>query len=210
MYSVWQGLLANLAVVASIVTAWAHLRDLIGRFGKRAETIALGLIMGAGAALSMTLGFRLEPGLIFDMRAAPLAVAGFFGGPLAAALAIGPALLFRVAIGGSGTFVGCISIVSVTVFATVQHLLLGKRRIHRRDVVLLALGSALASLLSIFALPAATITSTFLADRLSIRLSQPDRHYARGTVRVEGRAAAGAGGLEHAVSRHRRGLAGLS
>ena len=166
MHGVWQGLLANLAIVSSIVAVWANLHEFVGRFGRRVEDVTFGLVMGAGAALAMTLAFQLEPGMIFDLRAAPLAVAGFFGGPGAALLALVPALVFRMLIGGSGTFVGCMGMTAVTAFALFHHRLVGRRPVRGRDVLLLALGCAMANLLSFFALPTSMVAPMLLAIAL--------------------------------------------
>ena len=162
MYSVWQGLLANLAIVASIVAAWTSLREFVGRFGERIEGIAFGLVMGGGAALAMTLAFQLQPGMIFDLRTAPLAVAGFFGGPLAALIALVPALLFRVTIGGSGMFIGCMNMTAVMAFALLLNAYKGRRTVRGSDILLLAVGCALTNLLSFFALPIIVLKATLL------------------------------------------------
>ncbi len=74
--------------------------------GRRFRAVVLGLFMAVAAMASMTLAIRLQPGVIFDLRSAPLAVAGLFGGPIGAAIAGGCAMLYRILLGGVGTAPG--------------------------------------------------------------------------------------------------------
>lgn len=102
----WEGLLTNLAILAMIVLAWAHFQRSVALWPRLAQQAAFGLVMGVGAALVMHFALELRPGLYFDLRSVPIALAGIFAGPLAAAIAIVIAAIQRLIIGGSGAIVG--------------------------------------------------------------------------------------------------------
>jgi diguanylate cyclase (GGDEF)-like protein/PAS domain S-box-containing protein len=135
MYNLWQGLLANFAVVAMVILAWANSRDLFKRFGFVGESIAMGLVMGAGSLLAMSLAFPLLPGFICDLRTAPIAIAGLFGGPIAAILAAGPALAYRAWLGGAGAPAGCFSIIAFAIFATFYNRRIAAHSISKEEIV---------------------------------------------------------------------------
>ena len=149
----WHGLLVNFAGVVSAVAIWATVGDRLARYGPRIERIALGLTMGAAAALALTLAFPIEPGVLFDLRAAPLAVAGYFGGPLSAAIAAVLALMMRLSIGGAGQSAGCLSIVTVSIFATVLRASMRSRGEREPDVLQLAVGCSLVFTTGFLVLP---------------------------------------------------------
>src|SRR5688572_8612579 len=110
----WHDLIANLAVVAAFIASWGLAQDWLFQRGRRFRAVVLGLFMAVAAMASMTLAIRLQPGVIFDLRSAPLAIAGLFGGPIGAAIAGGCAMLYRILLGGVGTAPGVTGIILVT------------------------------------------------------------------------------------------------
>ncbi len=150
----WHDLIANLAVVAAFIASWALAQDWLFQHGWRFRTVALGLFMGVAAMSSMALAIQLQPGVIFDLRAAPLAVAGLFGGPIGAAIAGGFAVAYRALLGGSGVAPGVTGIVLVTLVGLAGYLLLNGKRVQPVHVAATALGSVLASVGSSMIIPA--------------------------------------------------------
>ena len=102
MSSFWTGLLASLAIVAVAIVVWTSVRDRLPNLTPRRQSIVYGVFMGAGAIASMLLPAQIAPGMFVDMRAALVAVAGFFEGPLAGLVAGGAVLIWRAGLGGVG------------------------------------------------------------------------------------------------------------
>lgn len=145
-------LAANLAVVAVFLAAWALALDWLSRHGRWFRVVALGLFMGLGAMASMVFAIRMQPGIILDLRLAPLAVAGLFGGPAAALIAGGIAAAYRALLGGVGMWAGLIVIALVTMLGLLVHFVLNGRAPRTVHVLVLAAGTAAVALLATFAL----------------------------------------------------------
>ena len=203
----WHDLVANVAVVAAFIATWALAQDWLFQHGWRFRTIALGLFMGVAAIASMAMTITVQPGLIFDLRAAPLAVAGLFGGPVAALIAGGLAAVFRASLGGMGAVPGVLSIALVTLVGLTGYLLLGSRRVMPMHILAVAVGALVTLFVAVVGgtggsvvppLPAAV--STFLgtlgagygvylgqriaAERHLLRMAlrqAPDFHYVKDT-----------------------------
>ncbi|MGV3491833.1 MAG: diguanylate cyclase [Devosia sp.] len=204
----WYDLTANLAVVAALIASWGLAQDWLFQHGWRFRTVALGLFMGLAAMFSMLLAIQLPHGIIFDLRAAPLAVAGLFGGPVAALIAGGIAAAFRILLGGSGVAPGVTTILLTVCVGLAVYFMLNGRRATPLHVLAVAAGAVLAMAASTFTIPAgeygvvlppaAILASTFLAtlgagyavyrgqriaaerDLLRMALRQaPDFHYVK-------------------------------
>ncbi len=75
-----------------------------------ATHILTGLWFGGVCVVGMMVPFTLEPGVIYDSRAAVLSMAGVFGGPLAALIAAIMAGSYRLWLGGAGSYIGLFNI----------------------------------------------------------------------------------------------------
>lgn len=114
----------------ALLIALSLLHGLLARtLGPRGLTRALlaGCLFGASCLLTMTTPMHWVPGVVFDGRSILLGIAGLFGGPLAAAVAALAALLFRLHMGGSGTAMGVMVILSASALGVLGHFL---RRRH--------------------------------------------------------------------------------
>jgi diguanylate cyclase (GGDEF)-like protein/PAS domain S-box-containing protein len=111
--------------------------------------------MGAGAVLSMAMNFEVGPGVSFDLRATPLALAGFFGGPLAGAAAALIGLAYRGLLGGVGVWAGCASVLVATTIGIAGHRASAGREASRGAIVLLGLATAAGVALTLLLLPRA-------------------------------------------------------
>ncbi|MCD1643542.1 diguanylate cyclase [Aurantimonas coralicida] len=105
------------------------------------RSLALGLLFGVGASLSIANAVELAPGLRIDPRAVMLVLAAPFGGPGAATVAALVTSLFRLHLGGSGTMSGIANIVAIAAIgAYFAHFVFEKMQPARtRDLLLLGL-----------------------------------------------------------------------
>ena len=73
--NLWESLLANLAILALLVLAWAHFQHIIARWSRFSQNFWFGLLMGAGAVFVMQFTIELREGLYFDLRTIAVALA---------------------------------------------------------------------------------------------------------------------------------------
>ena len=132
---VWQVLIANLAVVALFISVWAHAQHFLEMRSRTYRQVLFALFMGAGAVATMSLPVELAPGILFDLRASLVAMAGFFSGPVGGAIALLIAGIYRLALGGTGALPGLVSITLAAVSGVFFHWY----GINRRDKALLHL-----------------------------------------------------------------------
>lgn len=149
----WQGLLANLAIVAAVVSVWTNTRDVLPTSTSVGKALSFGCLMGLGTILVMSMPVALAPGLMIDMRSALLASTGFFGGPLAGLAAGAIGALYRAALGGIGAWAGCVGIGFATVVGVLAHLATRGRTIRKHHLVLLAAVAAAGNGLTVLVLP---------------------------------------------------------
>lgn len=141
----WQSLVANLAVVALFISAWVHGQFLFAGRPRLWRNAAFGLVMGAGAVVSMLLSIQIG-GALFDLRHSLIAIAAFFGGPVAAAVAVAVALAFRIGeVGGSVTSAASAGIVAAALVGLIVSRVTRHRVPALISVGLLALGVAIIS-----------------------------------------------------------------
>jgi diguanylate cyclase (GGDEF)-like protein len=111
----WAGLLANLAIVAVVALAWAHVNGVMLKWPRLARSIVNGIAMGGSAVLVLQAAIELRPGFYLDLRTVPIALAGVVAGPIAATVAVVIASMQRLLIGGGGTVggIGLLALVGV-------------------------------------------------------------------------------------------------
>lgn len=102
----WHVLIANLAVVALFISVWAHAQHYLEMRSRNYRQVMFALFMGAGAVATMSLPVAMAPGILFDLRAPLVAMAGFFSGPAGGLIAALIAGGYRLALGGAGTWPG--------------------------------------------------------------------------------------------------------
>lgn len=79
-------------------------------------TVAQGILFGIVAMLGIINSAIITKGLFFDGRSVVLSMAGLFFGPIAAIISTSMAVVFRIIIGGPGTYIGSsIAIISATI-----------------------------------------------------------------------------------------------
>ncbi len=145
MNGIWGQFVGNLAFVSLAISVWAHLSIWLRRRFVGHENILFGLMAGVASIGSILLAVEFSTGIHMDLRFAPLALAGMFGGPMAAALSASLAIIFRVALGGVAAADGVVAIIAVTGMGLGVNLFMKKRSPTLLHVVVL--GAAVGSLL---------------------------------------------------------------
>ncbi|SDA96072.1 diguanylate cyclase [Mesorhizobium qingshengii] len=153
MGSPWSELLANLAVVAMFVSVWIHTHVWLDRKPAAIRAAAFGLLMGAGAIILMLTPMQIQPGVLVDLRATMIAVAGFFGGPVAGIIAGVMAGAYRAFEGGIGAFAGAVGIAAAMLIGVAGNLALRGRSPTMADIMILGAATAAGSLLGLSVLP---------------------------------------------------------
>lgn len=120
-----------------------------GRLSGMRLTLAIGVLFGAGAILSMVDPLTVRPGIFVDSRGALVVISGLFGGPIAALVSGGMAIVYREWLGGAGVFAGQVSILVAVIIGSVAGTLVQRYRrgkVLRWDVLILATTAPLLSL----------------------------------------------------------------
>jgi diguanylate cyclase (GGDEF)-like protein/PAS domain S-box-containing protein len=139
MHPVWSGLLANLAVVTIFVSSWAYVRTMLDRRSQVVRALGLGGLFGLGAVMTMVTAFMLDDGVLVDLRTTLISSAGLFGGPVAGLTAALIAAGYRLYVGGSGAWGGCLGIAIAAGLSLALYAAVHRRKLRRRDVLVLAL-----------------------------------------------------------------------
>lgn len=152
MTEIWHSLLANLALVSILVVAWDLVADFTGRLPQRMQSLILGVVMCAGAIISMATALSVS-GFVVDLRAAFIAAAAFFGGWPAMAIATAGSIAYRIHLGGQGASVGIVGILITAVVGISWHHIVAARSRTIFDIFGLGVTVAFAGLLTLLVIP---------------------------------------------------------
>jgi diguanylate cyclase (GGDEF)-like protein/PAS domain S-box-containing protein len=150
----WNGLLANFALVALVVSLWTYSQDWLESWAGPVRALAFGLLLGAGAVALMFFPVPFRPGIFLDLRTTPIVISGFFGGPVAGVAALVVAATCRLLMGGSGAWPGVASLGVAASIGIAGYLLRGKRPMRSPDLVRLAIAAAPTATVGMLFLPA--------------------------------------------------------
>ncbi|WP_192250391.1 hybrid sensor histidine kinase/response regulator [Mesorhizobium silamurunense] len=156
MTEIWHSLLANLALVSILVVAWDLVADFTGRLPQRVQSLLLGLVMCAGAIISMATALSVS-GFVVDLRAAFIGAAAFFGGWPAMFVATAGSIAYRLYLGGQGASVGVTSILITAVVGLAWHHIVAVRSRTMFDIVGLGVSVALAGLITLLVIPSQVV-----------------------------------------------------
>ncbi|WP_315927832.1 ATP-binding protein [Mesorhizobium sp. SP-1A] len=154
MSPIWQSLLANLALVSSLLVAWDLASDLTDRLPQRTQSLLLGVILCFGTLVSMASAQQFVTGFFFDLRSPLVAAAAFFGGWPAALIAAAGAIAYRLHLGGLGTASGVMGIFLAAALGLAWHNIAENRGRTLATIFGLGLSLALASLINLFTVTA--------------------------------------------------------
>ncbi len=110
MNSLWVGLLANMAVVALVISLWSNIRLPALAQNGSIQGYAFGLLFGLGSIGVMLIPFQLSQGFFIDLRMTMIGTAAFIGGPIAGLVTALIAAVFRLYLGGAGATIGLVGI----------------------------------------------------------------------------------------------------
>lgn len=135
----WNEFAGNLAFVGLAMALWSHFSIWFGRQLSGRAHHAFGVAAGITAIGSILLAEELSPGVLVDIRHAPLALAAMFGGPAAAAIACAMVVAARIWIGGAGMVDGVVTIFLAVTLGMVFNLVTRTRQPKLADIVLLSM-----------------------------------------------------------------------
>lgn len=163
----------NLALLVALSVVSGFIRQLRG--AKVWEATSQGMLFGGATVIGMMRPLVLGPGLIFDGRSVMISLCGLFFGPVAVAVAGGMALVYRLFLGGQGTTMGVLVIISSALIGLIFHrrwILTGTHLSTRR---LLGLGLLVhgAMVLLMLTLPEGTSLEVIKRLGLPILLAYP-------------------------------------
>lgn len=102
----WSDVLANIGLAAIVVVASMHVLSKLPVHSQRLKPWLLGLVLAAGAVLSMSVPLVEFQGFRSDLRSAMIALGGYFGGPIGGLVVLVPVIAYRLYLGGDGTLSG--------------------------------------------------------------------------------------------------------
>jgi LytS/YehU family sensor histidine kinase len=149
----WSGLLANLAIIAVLISVWTHSQDWTNGWPRPAYLALLAVLTSGGTIAVMNLPFEFRPGVITDLRTTLIALSGFLGGPIVGIATGIVAALYRAHLGGVGWPAGVIGATVATCVGIGGYLLLRGRSPNRRDIFVFAAAAAAAGIVGFFFLP---------------------------------------------------------
>lgn len=157
----WQSLIANFAVVGIFIFGWLQSQELLGKVKRRSRRLLFGAVMGLGAIASMLLSAELQPGVFFDLRSTFIAISAFIGGPFAALVTASMTAIYRLGVGGAGTWGAMLGITLVLVVGLAAHALIRRRTPTVIEIILFSAVAASVPLLGFSVLPAAVRSNAF-------------------------------------------------
>jgi diguanylate cyclase (GGDEF)-like protein/PAS domain S-box-containing protein len=154
MHGIWDQFAGNLAFVGLSIAVWAHLSIWFSRQLNGHIRLALGVAAGITSIGSIMLAIEVSPGVFVDLRHAPLALAGMYGGPVAAAVSATMAIAFRIWVGGAAMLDGVASVFAVAALGLAINAVTSKRQPRFSDLVYLTVGLAVVLVTAMKMLPA--------------------------------------------------------
>jgi diguanylate cyclase (GGDEF)-like protein/PAS domain S-box-containing protein len=154
MTGIWEQFAGNLAFVSLAISIWAHLSIWFQRQIVGFEKIMFGIMAGVASIGSMLLAVQFSHGTFVDLRFAPLALSGMFGGPIAAVITASLAVAFRISIGGAGMTDGVLVTIAAAGMGIVANFLIRKKAAVFSHIALLAAAIGCLLIASMGLLPA--------------------------------------------------------
>jgi diguanylate cyclase (GGDEF)-like protein/PAS domain S-box-containing protein len=138
MNGIWGQFVGNLAFVSLAISVWAHVSIWFRSRLVGYENVVFGIMAGGASIGSILLAVEFSPGIHIDLRFAPLALAGMFGGAVSAAIAATLAIGFRLSIGGVAVTDGVLAILVIAAVGLVANLCIKRKSPSFLHVVVLA------------------------------------------------------------------------
>lgn len=137
------------------IAIWAHLLVWYRTEINSHYTILWGIFAGLSSVGSIFLAAKLQPGIFVDLRYAPLALSGLFGGPVSALIAISCGIAYRAYLGGPGAAEGILAIAAVATVGAIFHAFIRGRLTTTYCLLVLAIGVGVVLTLLLTVMPTA-------------------------------------------------------
>jgi len=105
-------LLQNVSLLALVAAGYAALKRHGDRLPPVTMALAIGLLFGLGAVLSIAFRISVMPGVYVDGRNIMTSLVALFGGPIAAMVTLIIAAAYRLWLGGDGAMSGVVSVLA--------------------------------------------------------------------------------------------------
>lgn len=122
-------LLLSLSILYSIISRRWDYSSVLHR-------VIAGILFGIVAIVGMMNPLKLQPGVIFDGRSIILSIGGLFGGPITALISTLMSSVYRIYLGGAGTYMGVGVIVSSSLFGVIYYYI---RKRYKKSINILYL-----------------------------------------------------------------------
>ena len=140
-----KALVANLFVVMGFAALCTLVGSRSARKGKKTNAWVTGLMFGAMGVVVMLTPFVMHSGYRFDSRVGVIGTAALVGGPVTGTVSLVLPILYRLYVGGSGLFIGILSIVLAYIFGLIGFCGLNRHQkaMSLRGVILWAFATGL-------------------------------------------------------------------
>ncbi len=141
LFAAWPTLFSvNIAMGLLLVLAYGAIRSSVSFERREVDSLLIGIVFAAGAAISMMHPLRTAGGLAIDARTVFVLVGSLFGGPLGAAVVALVSTVYRLALGGPGLAPGIVVILASAAVGILFHRRYGQRVRDLSFLELLAIG----------------------------------------------------------------------
>lgn len=162
--NVWNDLLGNIAVLVISTSFWTFGQERLPKMSPAPRALIFGAVMAMGTFCVMLLPFQFLPGVLLDLRYAFIAIAGFFGGPIAVAVPMVVALVRRIALSGTGIWVGIPQIFAASAAGMAAHYLNRGRIPTTNSIAIFSLAVAICGTVGFFAMIPLDRLSTVMVE----------------------------------------------
>jgi len=156
--------LVALSVLSGFIDVKFDRKELTGK-------ILQGILFGFTAIIGMMYPFVWGEGIIFDGRSIVISLSSLFFGPISGAISSLFAILYRLSIGGGGTLIGILVIISSFLFGLIFHfrkIKSVKKEITKREIYLLGLIVHVVMLSLFLLLPSKNLGNIFKTISLTV------------------------------------------
>jgi diguanylate cyclase (GGDEF)-like protein/PAS domain S-box-containing protein len=137
----WQALIANFSIFTVIILTWTFAQSWLETRPRAYRRYVFTAMMAAGIVVTMSVSAQLSAGVFFDLRAAFLVIAAFFGGPITAVIVTVVAIAYRAMFGGQSVWVGVAGILLYSLLGLWAHRSTQWHDPQKRTLGLVSLGA---------------------------------------------------------------------
>jgi diguanylate cyclase (GGDEF)-like protein/PAS domain S-box-containing protein len=160
--NLWTGLLANMALLMSVVCIWGNARPDLFPMSPLQRRAAFGLLCAGAVVVAMNMSVPFGSGIFMDLRNSIVTLAALFGGPVSVGIAVIGGAAYRLHLGGAGSYVGVLSMAASALVGLVGFHLSHKTRPNWELLAVVSLNASIFAVLTFVLLPVAQVKVIFL------------------------------------------------